>query len=187
MSASLITQKPKLHAKFSKNYLTLKISWSCVLPVFIAGIFLSMVSFQALSRPLLPYHSGDWSKLVAQTKGQAAIIHIWGFSCGPCVQELPAWGDFASKYPGGKLMLLEVDQVPEEMTLKTLNDAKLMNVENFVTAEYFDDYMRFEVDPKWMGELPITLLFDAQGGVKKLRGSADFQSIKQWANKNGFQ
>jgi thiol-disulfide isomerase/thioredoxin len=153
----------------------------------LASLFLSFFLMQAQARPLTPYHSGDWPKLMAQIKGQSAIIHIWGFSCGPCVEELPAWGNFAAKYPSGKLILLEVDQVPEEMTLNTLMDAKLMNVENYVTAEYFDDYMRYEVDSKWMGELPITLLIDPKGAIKRLRGSADFKTIEQWATKNAYR
>jgi len=142
-------------------------------------------SGSAMARPLVPYHSGDWSKLMAQVKGKRAIIHIWGFSCGPCVDELPAWGNFAATHPELQLTLLEVDIVPEEMTVKTLIEAKLINADNRVTVEYFDDYMRFEIDPKWMGELPITLLIDANGSVKKLRGSVNFKAVNEWAMNKG--
>ena len=147
-------------------------------------IVIGLISGPTQARPLTPYHSGDWLNLLAQTKGQPAIIHIWGFSCGPCVEELPAWGYFTSTHPELKLLFLQVDIVPEEMTVKTLMDAKLLNAENYVSAEYFDDYMRFEVDPKWMGELPITLLIDAKGDVKKLRGSVNFKIVDEWLLNN---
>ena len=43
--------------------------------------------------------------------------------------------------------------------------------------------MRYEIDPKWQGELPITLLIDAQGNTQKIRGSVDFNRITRWLSK----
>ena len=148
-----------------------------------AFCLLVLLDGNTFAKPITPYRSGDWAKLIQQTKGRPAIIHIWGFSCGPCVAELPAWGRFAQAQPKLKLILLEVDQVPEDMTAKTLIDAKLSEADNHVSVDYFDEYMRYEIDPKWQGELPITLLIDAQGNTRKLRGSVDFKIVNDWVSK----
>ena len=73
--------------------------------------------------------------------------------------------------------------IPEDMTVKTLIDAKLSEADNHVSVDYFDEYMRYEIDPKWQGELPITLLIDAQGNTRKLRGSVDFKIVNDWVSK----
>ena len=151
----------------------------------LVGLFclLSLLCTHVMAKPVTPYHGGDWAKLLAQAQGHNAIIHIWGFSCGPCVTELPAWGSFMQTHPGVLVAFLEVDQVPEDMTIKTLTQANLIEALHFVSADYFDEYMRYEIDPKWQGELPITLLIDAQGNTQKIRGSVDFNRITRWLSK----
>ena len=29
--------------------------------------------------------------------GQPTVIHFWGLTCGPCLVELPQWGDAAGR------------------------------------------------------------------------------------------
>ena len=109
------------------------------------------------------------------------LVHFWGFSCPPCIEELPAWADFVRAHPGLKAMVIEVDPMPEEMTRSTLTSARLIDADNRANVAYFDEYFRYEIDPQWFGELPITLLIDANGKARKLRGTADFAAIDRWA------
>ena len=130
---------------------------------------------------LIPYETGQWHSLLAGGQGKPLLVHFWGFSCPPCIEELPAWADFMRAHPGLNAVFIEVDQVPEEMTRSTLTSARLIDADNRANVAYFDEYFRYEIDPQWFGELPITLLIDANGKARKLRGTANFAAIDRWA------
>ncbi len=40
--------------------------------------------------------------------------------------------------------------------------------------------MRYEIDPKWRGETPMTILIDKIGKVIRKVGSIDFNQLNQW-------
>ena len=140
-----------------------------------------LAAAQPAGAGLLPYETGQWHSLLASGQGKPLLVHFWGFSCPPCIEELPAWADFVRAHPGLNAVFIEVDQVPEEMTRRALTDERLIDADNRANVAYFDEYFRYEIDPQWFGELPITLLIDAKGKVRKLRGTADFAAIDRWA------
>ena len=130
---------------------------------------------------LLPYAPGQWQTLLDSRQGKPLLVHFWGFSCPPCIDELPAWADFVRAHPSQNAVFIEVDPMAEEMTRSTLTSARLIDADNRANVTYFDEYFRYEIDPQWFGELPVTLLIDANGKVRKLRGTADFAAIDRWA------
>ena len=140
-----------------------------------------LAAAQPAGAELLPYETGQWHSLLAGGQGKPLLVHFWGFSCPPCIEELPAWADFVRAHPGLNAVFIEVDQVPEEMTRSTLTSARLIDADNRANVAYFDEYFRYEIDPQWFGELPITLLIDANGKARKLRGTANFAAIDRWA------
>jgi hypothetical protein len=73
-----------------------------------------------------------------------------------------------------------VDQAPEKIALKRLADAKLEGAANRMLVSQYDEYMRFEIDPKWMGELPSTVLIDANGHARRISGVVDFGQLRAW-------
>ena len=129
---------------------------------------------------LVAYQQGDWKQLVIQNQGHAFIAHFWGLTCGPCLEELPAWGAFSMKNQAVPLVTIQVDQVPEKMIQQVLNDSGLSRAEHRMLVDAFDEYVRAEVDPKWMGELPFTLLVDSHGKVTRLRGKVNFERVQKW-------
>lgn len=150
------------------------------LTLVIAGCLWSMGSSAA---DLKTYQPGDWKPLIESRANQPMIVHFWGFTCSPCLEELPRWGEFVKQFPKLKTVFIEVDQIPPEITIQTLNDANLTQADNRSSATVFDEYMRYEIDQRWRGELPFTLLVSPKGEVKRLRGTADFKVIKQWLEK----
>ena len=130
--------------------------------------------------PLEPYRTGDWKDLVRQKSGQPLIVHFWGVTCSPCIVELPKWGRFLREKHEARVVFVEVDQAPQKVALKILADARLSQADNRVLASPFDEYMRFEVDPKWVGELPSTILIGKGGKATRLSGAVDFGAIREW-------
>ncbi len=130
--------------------------------------------------PVTPYHPGDWQSLVNSRNQQAMIVHFWGFTCAPCLEELPRWGTFVGQHPQVNTVFIEVDQIPETIAVQALTQAQLAQAVHRSSTAYFDEYMRYEIDPKWMGELPLTLLISPNGDVKRLRGTVDFTVLGKW-------
>jgi thiol-disulfide isomerase/thioredoxin len=139
-----------------------------------------IVSANTQATELKTYQPGDWKILLKSSDKKPIIVHFWGFSCTPCLEELPRWGEFVSQFPDLKTVFIQVDDVPPELSIQTLTDAGLARADNRTSTAIFDEYMRFEIDPRWRGELPLTLLISPNGDVKRLRGTVDFKVIQQW-------
>ncbi len=143
-------------------------TWGCIFSV----------NIQATE--LKSYQPGDWKVLLKSSDKKPLVVHLWGFTCAPCLDELPRWGEFVAQFPDLKTVFIQVDDVPPELSIQTLTDARLERADNRTSVVIFDEYMRFEIDPRWRGELPLTLLISPNGEVKRLRGTVDFKVVQQW-------
>jgi len=129
---------------------------------------------------LTSYAPGDWKKILQAGAGKPQIVHFWGYTCGPCLEELPRWGDFLHESSALKAIFIEVDQVPHATASQALTLAGLAKADNRASTAVFDEYMRYEIDPKWLGELPITMLVNAKGEARRVRGVIDFAQLRAW-------
>jgi hypothetical protein len=64
-----------------------------------------------------------------------------------------------------------------------LTKAGLMKQENWLFADSFEERLRFEIDPKWRGEMPYTLLIGRDSKVEPVTGIMDFGKLDEWLNK----
>ncbi len=135
---------------------------------------------QADSPALKMYQKGDWKSITKAYEGQAVAVHFWGVTCAPCAREMPQWGKFLEKNKNAKIIFIQVDDIPADSVSKMLMNAKLNIASSYTLASPFDDALRYEIDPKWRGETPMTLLIDKNGKVIKKVGSIDFDKLKQW-------
>jgi thiol-disulfide isomerase/thioredoxin len=125
----------------------------------------------AAPAPFAPYRTGDWKALLRVHAGAPFIVHFWGVTCGPCIVELPKWSEFTKRHPAVPIVFVEVDPAPEPVARRILAQAHLDAADNRLLASPFDEYMRYEVDRKWVGELPATLLVDRNGQARRLSGA----------------
>ena len=121
---------------------------------------------------------------IAQVRARYAhkplIVHIWGLTCGPCLEELPAWGELMKAHPDMNLVLIQADEAPVDAVGSALDRAGLGRVESWSVPSELDEFARARIDPSWSGEMPRTLLISANGSVTTLRGVADPAAITRW-------
>ena len=129
-----------------------------------------------------PFGRGSWQALRQAHGGRPTIVHFWGLTCGPCLVELPRWGELLRERPDVDLVLVAADPIPEEpaRAAGTLAKAGLAEAESWMFADLFNERLRYEVDPRWRGELPRTLLIDRSGTVEVLPGVADLARVRRW-------
>ena len=134
---------------------------------------------------LHPFTRGSWKTLTQAHAGQPMVVHFWGLTCGPCLEELPNWTAELKKRPDLKLVLVDSSPFGDEPAeVKTaLAKAGLTKQENWLFADSFEERLRFEIDPKWRGEMPYTLLIGRDGKTDKVSGLMDFKKLNAWLDK----
>jgi len=144
---------------------------------FVLAIGITHLAFA--DRPnLKPYQSGDWSSLVKSANGAPIAIHFWGVTCPACVKEMPLWGNFLKNNQNAKVIFIQVDDVTPESMQKMLNKAGLEKANNYYVVGPFDERLRYEIDPKWHGETPTTILIDKNGKATRKTGLMNFQQLQ---------
>jgi thiol-disulfide isomerase/thioredoxin len=126
--------------------------------------------------------SGSFREIRAAHAGVPTIVHFWGLSCGPCLVELPEWGRLLRERPDLNLVMVHADRLPNDERLLTgaISRAGLGGSENWAFEDGSSERLFFEVDPKWRGEIPMTLLIAPDGTSKRILGSADMTEIRGW-------
>jgi hypothetical protein len=94
------------------------------------------------------------------------------------VKEMPLWGNFLKSHPSSKVIFIQIDDVSAESMQKMLTKAGLEKANNYYVPAPFDERLRYEIDPKWHGETPTTILIDKNGKASRKTGLIDFQKLQ---------
>jgi thiol-disulfide isomerase/thioredoxin len=125
---------------------------------------------------------GSWKELREAHTGQPLIVHFWGVTCGPCRAEMPEWGQFLKQHPGLRLVTIDADLVPNDAgaVKSMLAQSGLSSAENWMFDDDFVERLRYEIDPRWQGDIPRTLLIGRDGSTTTIDGVADFAKVNSW-------
>jgi thiol-disulfide isomerase/thioredoxin len=145
-----------------------------------AACVLACSSLAALAAPPRPFTTQSFADIRAHHTGKPLVVHIWAMSCGPCIGELPKWGEFTRTHRGVDFVLVRFDRAPDDTTASRLAQAGLTHVESWGVESEPDEYLRASVDSKWFGDVPRTLLIAPDGTVTSIRGVADQQKVAVW-------
>ena len=109
---------------------------------------------------------------LAEFRGRAVVLNLWGTFCAPCIAEMPTLAKLASETAGQPVVVLPVSVDPE---------GERANAEAFLARSpglpFYSDPnygLAFGVKPPVSG-LPTTLLIDKTGVVRaRVAGGADW-------------
>jgi len=141
-------------------------------------VFLASGAARAETRPFV---RGSWADILAAHAGRPLVVHLWSLTCAPCLADLPRWREAQRRHPSMALVLVSTDAVTETPRLeRALQRAGLGGVEGWAFAESFVERLRFEIDPGWHGELPITRLIAADGSARTVTGRVEESDLAAW-------
>lgn len=147
----------------------------------VLAVLLALMQPSYAQSPVLkPYQKGDWKTLIKPYSGQPVAIHFWGVTCPACVKELPQWGKFLSQNKNAKIIFIQVDETTLENIQKNLSKANLVEANNYYVDSPFDERLRYEIDPKWFGETPTTIMIDKNSRVVRKSGLIDFRALDRF-------
>jgi thiol-disulfide isomerase/thioredoxin len=143
---------------------------------------LASVAVAATEGELRPFKRGSWQEIRRVHAGQPIVVHFWGLTCGPCRLEMPKWGRLMQERPDLKLIAIDADLIPNEAAVvsEMLVKTGLAGAENWIFADDFVERLRFEIAPRWRGEIPMTLLIAGDGTTTTVEGVADPAQVRAW-------
>jgi hypothetical protein len=125
--------------------------------------------------------SGDMAQISAAHRGRPLIIHAWGVTCAPCLVELPRWAALLRSVGRAQVVFIEVESAPRQRIERLIGRAGLQQGEHWVMADDENvEQLRDEIDPGWQGELPHTVLIDAQGRIAARTETMDPKVFRAW-------
>jgi len=147
---------------------------------FLLALCLLAAAVNAAAQELHPFVSGSIKEIAASRQGKPYILGLWSLTCTHCRDELSILSGLKKKYPALDLVLISTD-TPADRTeiLATLQQVALGNEQAWVFADDFVERLRFEIDPKWHGELPRTYLYGATG-FRAFSGKIDPRELERW-------
>jgi len=133
-----------------------------------------------LSTLLQAFVSGSYPRILASHAGHPFILAVWSVNCPSCMKDMALLHQIHQEKPELKIVLLAADDLSaSEEIQQILGKIHLADVENWVFAEEDTQKLRYEMDPKWYGEIPRTYFFDAahqREGVSGVLSEADYQN-----------
>ena len=147
---------------------------------FLSSLLIAFIlSSAVLAEDLKPYQHGDWQKLITTNPQRPLVVHFWGVTCGPCIKEMPLWGSFIKNNRNLNIIFVQVDNVPIDQMIKMLSKANLQTANNYYLNSHFDERLRYEINPKWRGETPMTLVIEKDNKQTLKIGNTDFVLLKK--------
>ncbi len=87
-------------------------------------------------------------------------------------KELQKISDLHQQYPEYQLTLINTDSIDEQERVKKLiQQYNLAGLDNWGFANTDEEKLRYDIDPRWFGDLPRSYFFPLEGKVKRLRGA----------------
>lgn len=148
----------------------------------LALALLAVAGSSAKEGEIRPFKRGSWQEIRQAHAGRPTVIHFWGLTCGPCRVEMPQWGKLLHERSDLNLVVIDADLIPNQLEDASAMLAKtgLAAAENWIFADPFTERLRFEIDPRWQGEIPRTVMIARDGKTTTIEGVADPMQIRAW-------
>jgi thiol-disulfide isomerase/thioredoxin len=110
---------------------------------------------------LKPFVSGSYQQMLDNHANQSFMLVVWSITCSSCLKDMALLNKMHKKRPGMKIVMLTTDDASAtEQIQQILVKNELAGLENWLFADENAQKLRYEIDPKWYGELPRTFFLN---------------------------
>lgn len=138
----------------------------------------------AASPAILAFEPQTFTQILAAAGDRPLIVHLWGLTCAPCIEELPRWAEFVRSRSGADTAFIQVDPMPVDRVESMLLRAGLAHARHWSASARMDERWRYRIDPDWNGELPRNLLIADGQRRKAISGRVDFGELRSWLSRD---
>jgi thiol-disulfide isomerase/thioredoxin len=130
---------------------------------------------------LKSFARGSIRTLIDARAGRPFILAFWSVDCVHCRDELAQLAALSQAHPGLEVVLVSTDSPAAAQEIEgVLRQYPLASCERWVFADAFTERLRFEIDPRWQGELPRTYLHGPGPAVQGITGRLSTAQIERW-------
>ena len=153
---------------------------SRVIAVSLAVTFMAKTGF-ATTSSASAFISGSLSEILSVREGKPLMVVLWSIDCPSCLRELGLLKEFRRKYKHPDFVLISTDDISLQSDIRqVLENQGLDDIESWAFADGNAQRLRYEIDPKWYGEIPRTYFYDAQHNRAGLSGALTARHIEAW-------
>ena len=142
-------------------------------------------SARAASEKVRPFVAGSLAKIVAERQGRPVVVTFWSATCVYCPQELKTLGEIRKAHPKLDVVIVAADTLEEApLAAELATRYGLGKAEQWIFAGETEERLRFEIDPRWHGELPRTYFYDREHRMEAVSGIVPRQQLLAWVKAN---
>jgi len=162
----------------------------CILTAVLASTTLVQANERVPSRfngaeNVRPFVTGSLASLVAAHANKPFVLAFWSVTCAHCPSELKVLGELKRQYPKLDVVLIATDSPDDAAdSARMAGEYGLGRTEQWVFADERPERLRFEIDQRWLGELPRTYFYDRQHKLESVSGVVPRQILAAWIKKN---
>ena len=141
---------------------------------------LAAIPSQAEPATLKPFVPGSYQQLLASNTNKPFMLAIWSITCSSCLKDMALLNTLHKAHPDINMVMLATDDASAtEQIQEILAKNELSGLENWLFADDNAQKLRYEIDPKWYGEMPRTYFLDKKHereGISGVLSQEDYES-----------
>ncbi len=150
-----------------------------IVALLFAALQATSLTAHADSAKLKPFTSGSYRQLLDAYTDKPLVLMIWSVNCTSCRKKMPVMSELRQRMPEVNLIMLATDDASvSEQVDSILTEHKLKQTDNWIFADANPQKLRYEIDPKWYGEVPRTYFIDKNHQRIGISGSIPDEKIE---------
>jgi thiol-disulfide isomerase/thioredoxin len=146
--------------------------------IFIGSVALPVRADLATLKPFIP---GSYQQLLETNANKPFILVIWSITCSSCLKDMALLNKLHKANPKVNMVMLATDDASATDDIqKILAKNDLTVLENWIFADENPQKLRYEIDPKWYGELPRTYFLNKKHereGISGVLSQEDYETF----------
>lgn len=148
----------------------------------ILATFLGLWAGIATAQNCHRFVPGSLSQILAARQGKPLVLVLWSTDCSACVSELSVLARSVQEHPGMDLVFVATDDAARaDEAQRMLSRHGLGDRESWIFADKNPQRLRYEIDPRWYGELPRSYFYDHTHRRVPVSGKLQQRHLKRWA------
>ncbi|MEI2768966.1 MAG: hypothetical protein V9E86_10910 [Nitrosomonas sp.] len=125
------------------------------------------------------FTSGSYQQLLKEYADKPFVLMIWSINCTSCLKKMPLMNELRKSMPDINMIMLATDDASAADQVKSiLTGNELNQVDNWIFADANSQKLRYEIDPKWYGEVPRTYFLDKDHQRLGISGSVPRETLE---------
>lgn len=130
---------------------------------------------------LAAFKSGSYRQILANNAKHPFMLVVWSIDCPSCLKDMALLSRIHRNRPELKIIMLAADDLSAANQIQQIvHKNRLSGIEHWVFADENTQKLRFEIDPKWYGEIPRTFFFDKahqRTGISGVLSKEDYDAM----------